>query len=82
MTKCKHIIIFLRLVLLTEIISYGILTPKYNTLIQRINVQYKITLKSLEQLPIQKISILSNEIRYDILKAKRESKITQLSLLN
>lgn len=82
MTKCSLMIKFFRAILLTQIISYGIIAPKYNKIIQKINIEYEMTLKRLNNLSSLKLSAIDNEIKYDILKTKREKRVTQLSLLN
>jgi hypothetical protein len=71
MKLSKMIVTFFRMVLLAEVISFGIIIPKYRELETRIDIAYQKVLINLNKTAFKLNSSMNKELKYDLLKIKR-----------
>jgi hypothetical protein len=71
MKLSKLLISFFRLLLLAEVICFGVIIPKYNNLENRISNAYQNILINLNKAEVKSYTITDQELRYDMLRIKR-----------
>jgi hypothetical protein len=64
-----------RALLLLEVISIGIIIPKYHKVDEKLNHSYQNILSNLNALSVKNFDSLNDELRYDLLRAKRQQNI-------